>query len=70
MAFAPTAKSVKVQPLVKTEIFTVATLPTPGPSYAGCVATVTNGDAGSPCLAICDGIGWFKVAVGAAVSAT
>ena len=37
---------------------------------AGSVVYCTNGDAGQPCLAVCDGTNWRRVSLGAAVSTT
>lgn len=49
---------------VKLPAFTVATLPAAA-DYAGHAVYVTNGAAGSPCLAFSDGTDW-KVADGSA----
>ncbi|HEX7891466.1 MAG TPA: hypothetical protein VF522_19095 [Ramlibacter sp.] len=42
----------------------------PAASWAGGVVYCTNGNAGSPCLAVSNGTAWLRVALGAAVSAT
>tara|TARA_Y100000004_G_scaffold167680_1_gene200419 strand:+ start:864 stop:1175 length:312 start_codon:yes stop_codon:yes gene_type:complete len=48
--------------------FAVAGLPTPG--TAGKVVYCTDGDGGSPCLAVDNGSSWLRINLGAAVSAT
>ena len=48
--------------------FAVADLPSAG--TAGKVVYCTNGDGGTPCLALDNGSAWLRVNLGAAVSAT
>lgn len=48
--------------------YTVAGIPAAG--TAGRAAYVSNGDAGSPCLAIDNGTNWLRVTLGATISAT
>ena len=48
--------------------FAVAVLPTPG--TAGKVVYCTDGDGGSPCLAVDNGSSWLRINLGAAVSST
>ena len=49
------------------ENYTVTTLP----SHAvGRLIYVSNGDAGSPCLAVSNGSTWLRINLGSAVSAT
>ena len=55
---------------IKLPQYTVATLPTAQASNTGIVFYCTNGDAGSPCLAVSNGTNWKVVAFGATVSAT
>jgi len=55
---------------IKLTQYTVATLPTAQASNTGLVFYCTNGDAGSPCLAVSNGTNWKVVAFGATVSAT
>ncbi|QPI17705.1 putative long tail fiber protein [Alteromonas phage vB_AmeP_R8W] len=50
-------------------IYSVATLPDPTTRYMVAVGC-TDGDSGSPCLAVSDGGSWKRVALGATVSAT
>jgi hypothetical protein len=52
----------------KFPVYTVAGAPAAG--TAGRVIYVSNGDAGSPCLAVDNGANWLRVALGAAISAT
>lgn len=49
--------------------YTVATIPTAIGKTGQC-AYVTNGDAGSPCLAVSDGTDWKRIALGATISAS
>ena len=42
----------------------------PAASNTGKILRVSNGAAGSPCLAVSDGTTWNRVLIGAAVSAT
>jgi len=49
--------------------YTVATVPTAA-NYTGGIIYVTNGAAGSPCLAVCDGTNWLRCDTLAAISAT
>lgn len=53
---------------VTLENFTVATMPTNGTT--GRVVYVSNGDGGSPCLAVDNGTNWLRINLGSAVSAT
>ncbi len=48
--------------------FAVAGLPSAG--TAGKVVYCTNGDGGSPCLAVDNGSAWLRINLGSAVSAT
>lgn len=41
----------------------------PAGSWTGGVAYCTNGDSGSPCLAVSNGLAWKRVALGATISA-
>lgn len=47
----------------------VSSLPTAS-SYTGGVAYCSNGDSGSPCLAVSNGSSWLRVPLGSAVSAS
>lgn len=49
--------------------YTVANLPSAA-QHKGALVFVSNGDAGSPCLAVSDGTNWKKIALGATVSAS
>jgi len=55
--------------LLRLGSFAVAGLPTAS-NYTGHIVYVTNGDAGSPCLAVSNGTSWLRVALGSAVSAS
>lgn len=41
----------------------------PAGSWSGSVVYCTNGNAGSPCLAVSNGTNWLRIAFGAAVAA-
>lgn len=51
------------------ESYTVAGAPAAS-SYANHIIYVSNGDAGSPCLAVSNGTNWLRVSLGATISAT
>lgn len=42
----------------------------PAASWTGGVVYCTNGNAGSPCLAVSNGTNWLRIALGAAVAAS
>lgn len=73
MAFALTAKAAPNTPIVPRHnlgnAVAVADLPAAA-SFAGYIIPCTNGDAGASCLVVSDGVGWFKIVVGAAAAAT
>lgn len=50
--------------------YNVAGIPSPASNYTGSMLYCTNGDAGSPCLAVSNGTNWLRIALGTAVSAT
>lgn len=54
---------------VTLDSFAVAGLPSAA-AYSGKMVFVSNGAAGSACLAYSNGTNWLQVALGAAVSAT
>lgn len=41
----------------------------PATSWSGAIAYCTNGDAGSPCLAVSNGTTWRRIALGATIAA-
>jgi hypothetical protein len=49
--------------------YTVAGVP-PAASHAGRIIHVSNGNAGSPCLAYSNGTAWLRVLLGAAVASS
>lgn len=49
--------------------YSVAELPSAS-ANAQAIVYCDNGDAGSPCLAVSNGVSWLRVALGAAVSAS
>jgi hypothetical protein len=53
---------------VRLENFTVSNAPSNG--TAGRVIYVSDGDGGSPCLAVDNGSNWLRINLGSAVSAT
>lgn len=48
-------------PLTQLPTYTVATLPTAA-NYPACLIYVSNGSAGSPCVAMSDGTNWKVIA--------
>jgi hypothetical protein len=66
---APVAPRAVPQPIEYLgEAYSKTTLPD-ATKYANRIVVCTNGGAAdAPCLAISDGIGWFVIAVGAAVA--
>jgi hypothetical protein len=65
----PNTGRVTIQNVVLLTPRTVAQL-TATSANAGDTAYCSDGDAGSPCLAVYDGADWLRVALGAAISAT
>lgn len=55
-------------PLKRIESFTVATVP-PAADWKGHLIHVSNGAAGSPCLAFSNGTDWLQIELGAAIAA-
>lgn len=66
-AFATTDDAVTVDRALGLKAYTVETAPEVG--AAGTMIFVTDGDGGSPCLAISDGTDWKAVALGSAIAA-
>ena len=56
-------------PVVVSQVFTVATVPSAADSVGG-VIYVSNGAAGNPILAFSDGTDWLRVDTAAAISAS
>lgn len=78
MAFSPALARGKVgsrsinaaiDDALRLESSTVAALPAAS-AHTGKLVYVTNGAAGSPCLAYSNGTNWLRVALGAAVAAS
>lgn len=46
----------------------LAALPAPIAAYANNLVFCSNGNAGQPCLAYCNGSAWVRIAFGAAVA--
>jgi hypothetical protein len=57
-----------VDDIVQLDSFTVATAPAAA-AHARKVIYVTDGAAGSPCLAVSNGTSWMRVLIGAAIAA-
>lgn len=55
--------------LARLEVYTVATVPTAA-SHTGKIIYVSNGAAGSPCLAYSNGTSWLRILLGVAVAAS
>lgn len=56
--------------IVKAASYTVATAPTAASQGAGCVIFLSDGAAGSPCLAVSDGTNWLRCDTLATAAAT
>jgi len=67
--FQPTSERITVKNIVNLYPQTVAALSSVTGSE-GDVAFCSNGDAGSPCLAVYDGSNWLVVSLGSTISAT
>lgn len=67
--FQPSTTRVTFENIIRLTPQTVSEL-TALTGSAGDVAYCSNGDAGSPCLAVFDGTDWLRVSLGAAISAT
>lgn len=50
------------------ESYTVSSAPSAADYGAGAMIYVTDGDSGSPCLAVSDGALWRRIALGAAIA--
>lgn len=50
--------------------YTVSNVPSAATRGAGTVIYVSNGDSGSPCLAVSDGVNWRRIALGANISSS
>ena len=57
----------QIEPITVSELTAAETGFTPA---AGMIAYVSNGDSGSPCLAVHDGSSFKRVALGTTISAT
>ena len=53
---------------IRADSYTVATLPTAS-AHTGKLIYVSNGAAGSPCLAYSNGTSWLRITLGTAVAA-
>lgn len=51
-------------------VYTVATAPTAGSDLVGQLIYVSNGAAGSPVVAFCDGTNWLRVDTLAAIASS
>ena len=70
LTLSPVDNVVKIEDVLRLQVQSTDTvLNIVGPA-AGDIAYVSNGNAGSPCLAVYNGTIWAKVALGAVISAT
>jgi hypothetical protein len=51
-------------------VYTVATAPSAAQATAGAMIYVSDGAAGSPCLAMSNGTSWLRLTSGAAIAAS
>lgn len=56
--------------IIRLPQFDTAELTALDPQADGCVVYCLDGDAGSPCLAVCDGTDWRRISLGAPISTT
>jgi len=69
-AFQFTANAAVLQLPINLPVYNVAGAPSAVTLGAGAQIYVSDGDAGSPCIAISDGTDWLRIALGSAISAT
>lgn len=69
LILSPDTKRVAVQDVLNLPVQTVSAL-TALTSIDGDIAYCSDGDAGSPCIAIYDGTDWLRISLGAAISTT
>lgn len=66
----PDSGRVAIQYIVNLPQKTVSEIAAIASPVVGDVVNCSNGDAGSPCLAVYNGTDWLRIALGAAISAT
>lgn len=66
----PNTDKVLLEHILNLNPQTVAELDARTDKEAGDVAYASNGDAGSPCLAVYNGTSWLRISLGTAISAT
>lgn len=70
LTLAPTDGFVKIEDVLRLQIFTTDQLEAVVSTAAGDLAFVSDGDAGDPCIAVNDGTDWLRISLGTAISAT
>ena len=70
LTLTPGSARVSINNIINLEARTVTQLTSIVTPVAGDVAYCSNGDAGSPCLAVYTGSNWLVVALGSAISST
>lgn len=68
--FNPTNGVVNIQNVLRLSSLTVAQANALTTNTAGDIAMISNGDAGSLCVAVYDGTNWKRIALGTTISAT
>jgi len=68
--FNPTNGVVNIQNVLRLSSLTVAQANALTTNTTGDIAMISNGDAGSLCVAVYDGTNWKRIALGSTISAT
>ena len=68
--FNPTNGVVNIQNVLRLSSLTVAQANALTTNTTGDIAMISNGDAGSLCVAVYDGTAWKRIALGSTISAT
>lgn len=69
LTLAPTSGVVKIQDILRLQILSVDDIEGITSLTEGDIVYCSNGDSGDPCLAVYDGTGWKRIALGTAISA-
>jgi hypothetical protein len=70
MTLSPSNSVVALESILRMSKYTVAETATIVGSSSGDIIVVSDGDAGSLCMAMYDGTNWKKISLGATISAT
>ena len=70
LTLAPTTAKVKIEDVLRLQTQNTAAVEALTNNAEGDIVYVTDGDSGSPCLAVYNGTDWLRVALGTAISST